>query len=145
MFNYTVDKTNTNAKVKATAKADLTNLFLEFLKEKFGEENTGMVRTGTTTSSKNEIGVRIGTVEINGEQVDLVATINATIKEFETRSTAKKTYEAFDFEAARDAYESYLVEKDEKATETKRLKEEKIARDVAARKKKAEEDTCDDF
>jgi hypothetical protein len=139
MFNYELSKENTNAKIKAAAKADLTAMFMDFLKEKFGDENVSMIRTGGMTKT-NEIGVRVGTVDINGEPADLVATFNPTIKEFENRQTAKKTYTAFDFESAATDYENYLEEKQMKAVAAKELKEKNIARDTAKRKKKEEEE-----
>lgn len=139
MMNYELTKENTNAKIKSAAKADLIELFIQFLKKEFGDENVAMLRTGGMTKT-NEIGVKIGTVDINGEENYIVATLNPTIKEFEDRKTAKKTYTAFDFEQAAEEYENYLSEKAEKAATAKKVKEENIARDAARRKKKEEEE-----
>ena len=133
MFNYTLNKDNTNAKIKSTAKAELTTLFLDFLSEKFGTENVAIIRTGNS-SKTNEIGFRIGTVDVNGEAAELIATINPTIKEFEDHKTAKKEYVAFDFAAAVNEYNDYVEEKELKAIAAKKAKEEKIARDTARRK-----------
>lgn len=122
MFTYEMTKDFTNAKVKAAAKADIMTLFIEFLTEKFGEEKVKMVRTGNGDSKTNEIGVQFGTVKIKGEEVPLVFTANPSIKEFEDRQTAKKSYVAFDFDFYANAYEKYLTEKAEKAANAKASK-----------------------
>ena len=90
-----------------------------------------MVRVGNSTSKSNEIGVRLGTVTEGSETYDICATINATAKEFVDRKTSKKTYTAFDFDAARQEYEDYL---DDKASEKAAAKAKKIEKDTAARK-----------
>ena len=45
-FDYTSSKNETAAKKQA--REDLTTLFLKFLKEKFGENNVGLVDKNTT-------------------------------------------------------------------------------------------------
>lgn len=144
MNTYEMTKTFTNAKVKATAKADFTEALMTFLKETYGEDSVAMVRTGTSTSAKNEIAVKFATVSANGDELDLCVTLNPTVKEFENRQTAKKTYEAFDFEAARDCYNDYVDEKAATEKEKKAKKDAKIEKDEIARKKKSEE-TGEDF
>lgn len=112
--SYTLSKELTNTKIKALAKTDLTEWIINKLKEEFGEDSVAIVRTGSGQSFSNEIGVIIGSVDVNGTENQLVATLSPTIKEFENRSTAKKVYTAFDFAEAKECYDNYLNSKDEK-------------------------------
>lgn len=143
-MNYKLDNNTSVTKIKATAKADMVNLLIEALIEKFGEDAVGMVRTispaGTGT---NEIGVVVGNVDKNGESLPLVLTINATVKEFENRSTAKKTYNAYDFASARQCYDNYISDKADKDADKAKKKTEKIEKDTAARKVKTEDSVSD--
>lgn len=136
MNTYTVSKDNSVSKIKADVKADITAALIDFLKERYGEDGVGMVRTGST-SKTNEIAVIVGEAENEGETNAVVVTINPTVKEFANRKTDKRTYTAFDFVAARDAYDTYVDEKEAKAAEAAESKAKKIARDKAAREKKA--------
>lgn len=115
MFKYEVTKDVTPNKIKTLAKQDLMALFTEFLIEKFGEENVGMVQMGSGTSVKRELGFIFGEVAMNGETYPLAATINPTTKEFYDHKTDKgKSCVAFSFGDATDAYNRYLDEKAEK-------------------------------
>ena len=135
-----MNKEMTVTAVKTIAKTQIMEDIMNFLIEKYGEENAKMVRFGTSTSKKNEIGVRFDSVETeDGEVNDMVVTINATAKEPANRKTDKKTYTAFDFDAAAEEYRIYCIDRDTKAANKAKTKEEKIARDTAARKAKAEE------
>ena len=126
MMNFTLNKEMTVAKIKAEAKVSVTDMLLEKLSEIFGAENVGMVRVGNSTSKSNEIGVRLGTVTEGSETYDICATVNATAKEFVDRKTSKKTYTAFDFDAARANYLNYIEEKEAKEAEKAKAKAEKI-------------------
>lgn len=88
MFDYTEAKNETAAKKQA--RDDLTALFLEFLKEKFGEDNVGLV-------DKNTIGFIFGNVNDNdGCPCDMVATIKPVIKNYQDHYGDKKTTLAYD-------------------------------------------------
>lgn len=113
-MNYELTKEMTNAKIKAEAKIEITTILMEKLGDLFGTDSVGMVRTGSGKSFTNEIGVVVGKVNVNGEEVPLTITLNPTVKEFESRSTAKKTYTAFDFAEARQSYEDYMSSRSEK-------------------------------
>lgn len=95
MFDYTTAKNETAAKKQA--RIDLTNLFLEFLKEKFGEDSVGMV-------DKNTIGFIFGTVNDNdGCPCDMVATVKPVIKNYQDHVGSKRQTEAYDlFQAIAD-------------------------------------------
>lgn len=136
---YTVSKENSVSNIKAQVKAALVTEFIDYLADKYGEDAVGMIRTGTT-SKTNEIGFIVDEVTgEDGEVNPLVVTINPTVKEFANRKTDKKTYTAFNFIAARNAYDAYADEKEAKAADAAEKKAKKIASDKARREKAKEE------
>ncbi len=101
-FNYNEAKTETEA--KKLARIDLTNLFLKFLKETFGEENVGLV-------DKNTIGFAFADVkDKDGYPCDMVATIKPTIKNYQDHNGEKRQTEAFDLGQAIEDYKVGLGE-----------------------------------
>ena len=139
MMNFVETKDCTPAKIKAEAKNWTTETIIAALAEILGAENVGMVRTGTSTSQKNEIGAVIGTVEVNGAEVPVAVTINVAAKPYtDAPATAKRQYDAFDFAAARQAYNDYVADKKAKDVEKVQAKAAKIAKDEAKRKETAE-------
>lgn len=139
MMNFVETKDCTPTKIKAEAKGWTTETIIAALAEVLGAENVGMVRTGTSTSQKNEIGAVIGTVEVNGAEMPIAVTINVAAKPYTNApATAKRQYDAFDFVAARQAYDDYVADKETKAAEKAQAKAAKIAKDEAKRKETAE-------
>lgn len=139
MMNFVETKDYSATKIKAEAKAWTTETLITALAEILGAENVGMVRTGTSTSQKNEIGAVIGTVEVNGAEVPIAVTINVAAKPYTNApATVKRQYDAFDFVAARQAYDNYVTDKEAKAAEKAQAKAAKIAKDEAKRKEIAE-------
>ena len=69
MMNFVETKDYTPTKIKAEAKNWTTGAIVTALAEALGAENVGMVRTGTSTSQKNEIGAenRNGFLSLRGE------------------------------------------------------------------------------
>ena len=129
MTNFRINKDMTVSNIKSSVKASLIEEFIEFLKEKYGEDEVAMLRFGTSTSKKNEVGLRYATVECeNGEINDVVVTFNPTVKEFANRKTDKKVYTAFDWEAAKNDYNLYVIDKNTKAAEKAAAKEKAIAK-----------------
>lgn len=139
MANYTIDKTTTLTKVKAAARAEVMEVIMAALIANYGEDNVGMIRTGSGNSEKNDLGIRVGTVTEGSEVYDLCVSTNASAKEPMDRKTAKKSYAAFDFEAARNAYESYLIDKAASEKEKAEKKEKKIAADTKRREESSED------
>lgn len=138
MMNFIETKEMTATKIKAEAKGWTTETIIAALAEVLGAENVGMVRTGTSTSQKNEIGAVIGTVEVDGAEVPIAVTINVAAKPYtDAPATAKRQYDAFDFIAARQAYDNYVADKEAKAAEKAQAKAAKIAKDEAKRKETA--------
>lgn len=140
MMNFVETKEMTATKIKAEAKNWTTETIITALAEILGAENVGMVRTGTSTSQKNEIGAVIGTVEVDGAEVPIAVTINVAAKPYtDAPATAKRQYDAFDFAAARQAYDDYVADKEIKAAEKAQAKAAKIAKDEAKRKETTED------
>lgn len=134
MMKFTESKDYSSTKIKAEAKNWTTETIIASLAEILGAENVGMVRTGTSTSQKNEIGAVIGTVEVNGAEVPVAVTINVAAKPYtDAPATAKRQYDAFDFAAARKAYDNYVADKKDKDAEKAQAKAAKIAADKKAR------------
>ena len=140
MMNFVETKEMTATKIKAEAKNWTTETIITALAEILGAENVGMVRTGTSTSQKNEIGAVIGTVEVDGAEVPIAVTINVAAKPYtDAPVTAKRQYDAFDFAAARQVYDDYVADKEIKAAEKVQAKAAKIAKDEAKRKETTED------
>lgn len=139
MMNFVETKEMTATRIKTIAKNWTNETIITALAEILGAENVGMVRTGTSTSQKNEIGAVIGTVEVDGAEVPVAVTINVAAKPYTNApATAKRQYDAFDFVTARQAYEDYMTDKETKAAEKAQAKAAKIAKDEAKRKETAE-------
>ena len=140
MMKFVETKDCSCTKIKTEAKCWTTETVITALAEVLGTENVGMVRTGSGTSQKNEIGAVIGTVDVNGEEKEVVVTINVTAKPYnDSPATAKRAaYSAFSFVESRKAYEDYLSDKEAKTAEKAEAKAKKIEKDTAARKAKAD-------
>lgn len=139
MMNFVETKDYSSTRIKTIAKNWTNETIIAALAEVLGAENVGMVRTGTSTSQKNEIGAIIGTVEVDGAEVPVAVTINVAAKPYtDAPVTAKRQYDAFDFVAARQAYEDYVTDKETKAVEKAQAKAAKIAKDEAKRKETTE-------
>ena len=130
--NYTGMKNATA--VKAQVRIDVMEPIIQALREKFGEDSVAKVGT-------NEYAVVVGVInDKDGFPQDICATIKPTVKEWESRKTAKKTYEKYDIIAESEAYEMEVAEKEEEKARKAKAKEEKIAKDKAMREKKNEEE-----
>lgn len=123
MMNFTESKDYTSTKIKADAKAWTTEKITNALIELLGAENVGMVRLGTSSSKKNEIGAVIGTVLTADGELPVAVTINVSAKPYtDSPASAKRPYKAFDFVEARNEYEAYVDDKLAKEAERKAAK-----------------------
>ena len=123
MMNFTESKDYTQNKIKADAKAWTTEKITDALIELLGAENVGMVRLGTSSSKKNEIGAVIGSVLTADGEVPVAVTINVSAKPYtDSPASAKRPYKAFDFVEARNEYEAYVDDKLAKEAEERRLR-----------------------
>lgn len=122
-MNFTESKDYTQTKIKADAKAWTTEKIADALIELLGVENVGMVRLGTSSSKKNEIGAVIGSVLTADGEVPVAVTINVSAKPYtDSPASAKRPYKAFDFVEARNEYEAYVDDKLAKEAERKAVK-----------------------
>ena len=129
--NYTGMKNATA--VKAQVRIDVMEVITRALKEAYGEDNVYQV-------GSNEYGVIAGVInDKDGFEQEICSTVKPTVKEWETRRTAKKTYEKYDIIAEAEAYKIETEEKEEEKAKKAKAKEEKIARDKAEREKKKNE------
>ena len=123
MMNFTESKDYTQTKIKADAKAWTTEKIADALVELLGVENVGMVRLGTSSSKKNELGAIIGTVLTADGELPVAVTINVSAKPYtDSPASAKRPYKAFDFVEARNEYETYVSDKLAKEAERKAAK-----------------------
>lgn len=123
MMNFTESKDYTQTKIKTDAKAWTTEKIVDALIELLGAENVGMVRLGTSSSKKNEIGAVIGSVLTADGEVPVAVTINVSAKPYtDSPASAKRPYKAFDFVEARNEYEAYVDDKLAKEAEKKAAK-----------------------
>ena len=143
-MNFTITKDFGITKAQATAKARLTEIIMNALISEFGEENVAMVRTGSSTQV-NEIGVRVGTINVDGFEFDFCSTLNPTIKSYKEKVTKRYTVEAFDFESARQSYSDWVTAKALEQEENEKKKAERIAKAKAIREaaKKAREEKAE--
>ena len=137
-MNFVMNKEMTVTRIKAEAKATMMEQLMTALQDLYGEENVKPVRTGNGSSKTNEIGVRAGVVDVNGETHEVCLTINASAKEFMNRKTDKRSYSAFDFDKSAEDYRTYMIDKNTKAADRAIAKARKIEADTAARKAKDE-------
>ena len=109
MATFKVTKEMTATKIKSAIKATLLEEFEQFLIQKYGDSAVGMVRYGSTP--KNELAFIVGSIEDDGFEYDVVATVNPTVKDWKEKKTKSRTTDAFDFEQYKTDYDDYLTEK----------------------------------
>ena len=116
--------------VKAQARIDVMAVVTNAIRTAYGDDNVAKV-------GSNEYGVVVGQVlDKDGFPADVTVTVKPTVKEWESRKTAKKTYEKYDIIAESEAYEMEVAEKEEEKARKAKAKEEKIAKDKAMREEK---------
>ena len=127
IFNGTEFKSATA--VKAQARIDVMEVVTNALRTAYGEDNVAKV-------GSNEYGVVVGQVlDKDGFPQEVVVTVKPTVKEWESRKTAKREYEQYVLADVAQAYEIETKEKEEKRAEEKAKREAKKARDKAQREK----------
>ena len=136
MATFKVTKEMTATKIKSAIKATLLNEFEQFLIQKYGDSAVGMVRYGSTP--KNELAFIVGSIEEDGFEYDVVATVNPTVKDWKEKKTKSRTTEAFDFEQYKADYDDYLTEKATKQAESKARKNVKSEKEQAKAERRAE-------
>ena len=136
MATFKVTKEMTATKIKSAIKTTLLNEFEQFLIQKYGDSAVGMVRYGSTP--KNELAFVVGSIEEDGFEYDVVATVNPTVKDWKEKKTKSRTTEAFDFEQYKADYDDYLTEKATKQAESKARRNVKSEKEQAKAERMAE-------
>lgn len=136
MATFKVTKEMTATKIKNAIKANLLDEFEQFLIQKYGDNAVGMVRYGSTP--KNELAFIVGSIDDDGFEYDVVATVNPTVKDWKEKKTKSRTTDAFDFEQYKADYDDYLTEKATKQAETKARKNIKSAKEQEKAERRAE-------
>ena len=136
MVTFKVTKEMTATKIKNAIKANLLDEFEQFLIQKYGENAVGMVRYGSTP--KNELAFIVGSIEEDGFEYDVVATVNPTVKDWKEKKTKSRTTDAFDFEQYKADYDNYLTEKATKQAESNARKNVKSAKEQEKAERRAE-------
>ena len=136
MATFKVTKEMTATKIKNAIKANLLNDFEQFLIQKYGENAVGMVRYGSTP--KNELAFVVGSIDDDGFEYDVVATVNPTVKDWKEKKTKSRTTDAFDFEQYKKDYDDYLTDKATKQAESKARRNVKSEKEQAKAERKAE-------
>ena len=133
MADYKVSKEMTIAKIKADVKSKAVTEIIAALNKIYGEANVAFVQTGSKASNneKRFIAVKAATAETEeGNEVDVCFGVEISTKDFVDRVTQKKTFYAFDFESAADAYSDYMAEKAIKDAKKEEAKNKKIKEDL---------------
>lgn len=136
MATFKVTKEMTVTKIKNAIKANLLDDFEQFLIQKYGENAVGMVRYGSTP--KNELAFVVGSIDDDGFEYDVVATVNPTVKDWKEKKTKSRTTDAFDFEQYKKDYDDYLTDKATKQAESNARKNVKSAKEQEKAERKAE-------
>lgn len=136
MATFKVTKEMTVTKIKNAIKANLLDEFEQFLIQKYGDNAVGMVRYGSTP--KNELAFIVGSIDDDGFEYDVVATVNPTVKDWKEKKTKSRTTDAFDFEQYKADYDNYLTEKATKQAESNVRKNVKSAKEQEKAERKAE-------
>lgn len=114
MFNGVEFKSATA--VKAQARIETMEVIVTALKAKYGEDAVAKV-------GSNEYGVIVGQVQDkDGFPQDVVVTVKPTVKEWESRKTAKREYEQYILADAAEAYRIETKEKEEAKAKAKAAK-----------------------
>lgn len=118
------------ANAKAMAKQYLSNIVKDILEKEYGEDNVAMTRIGATSKS-NILAAKVGVVTdvpdyrtacVSDKEV--CVTVGITAKDFKLRKTTSRVYAAFNFDAAREEYRDYKLDKESEVYIPKVIKKE---------------------
>lgn len=119
MTNFNNFKTATA--VKNEARKISFEMIRKFFIEELGEENVSEI-------GSNEIAVCLGTKDLtDGTTAEVCVSIKPTAKDYESRKTTKKTFEAFERIVEEEAWEMECKEKSDKKAKAEAEKAKKKA------------------
>lgn len=118
------------AAAKAMVKQYLSNVVKDILEKEYGEDNVAMTRIGATSKS-NILAAKVGVVKDVPDyrtacvsDKNVCVTIGVTAKDFKLRKTTSRAYAAFNFDAAREEYCEYKLDKESEVYIPKVIKKE---------------------
>ena len=118
------------AAAKAMAKQYLSNVVKDILEKEYGEDNVAMTRIGSISKS-NILAAKVGVVKdvpdyrtAYASDKDVCVTVGVTAKDFKLRKTTSKAYLAFNFDAAKEEYREYKLDKESEVYVPKVIKKE---------------------
>ena len=118
------------ATAKAMAKQYLSNVVKDILEKEYGKDNVAMTRIGSSSKS-NILAAKVGMVKDVPDyrtayvsDKDVCVTVGITAKDFKLRKTTSRAYPAFNFDAAREEYREYKLDKESEVYVPKVIKKE---------------------
>ena len=118
------------ATAKAMAKQYLSNVVKDILEKEYGKDNVAMTRIGSSSKS-NILAAKVGMVKDVPDyrtayvsDKDVCVTVGITAKDFKLRKTTSRAYPAFNFDAAKEDYREYKLDKESEVYVPKAIKKE---------------------
>lgn len=118
------------ATAKAMAKQYLSNVVKDILEKEYGKDNVAMTRIGSSSKS-NILAAKVGMVKDVPDyrtayvsDKDVCVTVGITAKDFKLRKTTSRAYPAFNFDAAKEDYREYKLDKESEVYVPKVIKKE---------------------
>lgn len=118
------------ATAKAMAKQYLSNVVKDILEKEYGKDNVAMTRIGSSSKS-NILAAKVGMVKDVPDyrtayvsDKDVCVTVGITAKDFKLRKTTSRAYPAFNFDAAKEEYREYKLDKESEVYVPKVIKKE---------------------
>ena len=118
------------ATAKAMAKQYLSNVVKDILEKEYGKDNVAMTRIGSSSKS-NILAAKVGMVKDVPDyrtayisDKDVCVTVGITAKDFKLRKTTSRAYPAFNFDAAKEEYREYKLDKESEVYIPKVIKKE---------------------
>ena len=118
------------AAAKAMAKQYLSNVVKDILEKEYGKDNVAMTRIGSSSKS-NILAAKVGMVKDVPDyrtayvsDKDVCVTVGITAKDFKLRKTTSRAYPAFNFDAAKEEYREYKLDKESEVYVPKVIKKE---------------------
>ena len=117
------------AAAKAMAKQYLSNVVKDILEKEYGKDNVAMTRIGSSSKS-NILAAKVGMVKNVPDRTayvsdkDVCVTVGITAKDFKLRKTTSRAYPAFNFDAAKEDYREYKLDKESEVYVPKVIKKE---------------------
>lgn len=139
-FNFAEMKNDTAR--KSAIRETLANIIFSAMIAEFGEDNVVLIPFKITVNDSDIPGGTVAictgqTINKDGENVDIVATVSPTVKAFNTTTNkANRTTYAVNFDDIVEAIEEEREVRKEKEEEKARKKAEKIEKDKKAREEK---------